>query len=165
MRTTHPKLVATSSVVVPNQTTVWTLHPGDGVVALHGERLATLLGWYEDIVLTAPRRTVLALWRGVSVWRTMHELRSSTTLGEAAMQHMHPDLRAPGVEPRLCEDFADGADNMFRQLGTHSSAADKNARWTLGALEYLGPPVLKHDRVGSAYRKLSCTLVSCQGAQ
>jgi hypothetical protein len=65
MRTTHPKLVATSSVVVPNQTTVWTLHSGDGVVALHDQRLATLLGWCGGIVLTAlPAYRVRAVARG-----------------------------------------------------------------------------------------------------
>ncbi len=78
------------------------------------------------------------------------------------MQHMQSGLRALGVEPRLFEAFADGADNMFHQLGGHSSEADKNAWWALGALEYLGLPVLTQDRVGSAYRKLSCTLAACR---
>ncbi len=96
-------------------------------------------------MLTGPQRTVVAIWRVASVWHTTHELRSSTTIGEAAMQHMQSGLRAIGVELRLCEAFAYGTDNMFRQLGAH------------GAPEYLGTRVLMHDRLGSADRKLAWT--------
>lgn len=106
-------------------------------------------------MLTGTQPSVVAIWRVASVWHTTHELRSSTSIGEAAMQHMQSGLRAMGVELRLCEAFAYGTGNMFRPLGAHNLSADKIVRWAQGALEYLGPRVLMHDRLGSADPKLA----------
>jgi chemotaxis protein CheD len=137
-----------------------TLHPGDVVCALRGDRLATLLGSCVAVVMTDPRRTVGAMCHIV---HSGHDERGAerfrdSTWGDVALDTMYELLRERGITPQLCEAYVYGGGNMFpRQLGIAHIGAS-NAHWTLHALAEDGVRVLLHDLGGDSYRKLAWTV-------
>lgn len=137
-----------------------TLHPGDVVCALRGDRLATLLGSCVAVVMTDPRRTVGAMCHIV---HSGHDERAAegfrdSTWGDVALDTMYELLRERGITPQLCEAYVYGGGNMFpRQVGVAHIGAS-NADWTLRALAEDGVRVLLHDLGGDSYRKLAWTV-------
>ena len=137
-----------------------TLHPGDVVCALRGDRLATLLGSCVAVVMTDPRRTVGAMCHIV---HSGHDERAAegfrdSTWGDVALDTMYGLLRERGIAPHLCEAYVYGGGNMFpRQVGIAHIGAN-NAHWTLRALAEDALRVLLHDLGGDSYRKLAWTV-------
>jgi chemotaxis protein CheD len=136
---------------------VHTLHPGDIACGVRGDRMFTLLGSCVAVVLTDPRRTVGVMCHIVHATRGETSPRDSS-FGDVALDLMYVNLRARGIEPRLCEAYVYGGGNMFPTLIAGSHVGAHNARWTLDALAGDGVRVLHHDLGGNTYRRLSWTV-------
>lgn len=135
-----------------------TLHPGDVVCGLRGDRLATLLGSCVAVVLTDPRRTVGAMCHIVHSTANACAPRDSAW-GDVALERMYALLRERSISPQLCEAYVYGGGNMFpRLLCSDSHVGTHNARWVLSALAQDGIRVVHSDVGGTTYRKLSWTV-------
>lgn len=145
----------TPAVGIPTHT----LHPGDVHCAPRGERLVTLLGSCVAVVMTDPRRTVGAMCHIVHAPGPDLARRGATAAwGDLALETMHRQLLARGIQPRMCEAWVFGGGNMFPQLYGGPHVGQGNAAWTLEALAAAGIRVLSQDLGGAAYRRLSWTV-------
>jgi chemotaxis protein CheD len=133
------------------------LHPGDVACADHGQQLATLLGSCVAVALSDPRRTIGAMCHIVHPHFPREGL-PPTTSGPGALRVLHAQLRARGIEPRLCDAWVIGGGNMFpdKVAGEHVGAA--NVRWVLGELTRDGIRLAGSDVGGHAYRRVAWTI-------
>jgi chemotaxis protein CheD len=139
--------------------TTYTLLPGEVRCAQRDDQLVTLLGSCVAIVLTDPKRTVGCMSHIVHI--PSHNPPTGprgNAWADVALATMCGELRAKGIEPRLCEAYVYGGGNMFPTLvgGTH--VGQRNANWVLDALAVLGATLLHQDLGGSSYRKLRWTI-------
>jgi chemotaxis protein CheD len=134
------------------------LMPGDVALGQAGERFKTLLGSCVSVLLTDPRRTVGAMCHIVHVGTPNAENRHNTAYGVAAMHEMFTQLRARGINPRLCQAYVYGGGNMFPQLFREKHVGASNVDWVLHYLETHEVQVLDHCLGGNGYRKVSWTV-------
>lgn len=136
-----------------------TLHPGDVVLGLRGDRLETLLGSCVAIVLTDPRRTVGAMCHFVYT-RPCAQAPAilPTAQADHALQSMAQLLQVRGILVPLCEAYVIGGGNMFPEMVSGVRVGDDNAQWALRALAAQGVRVLSTDVGGPVYRRLRWTV-------
>ena len=135
---------------------VQVLHPGDVVLAQHGDRLETLLGSCVALILTDPRRTLAAMCHTVHSGRTPADARSDdTTHAEPALAVMLALLRSKGINPLLCEAYLFGGGNMFPQRYAQAHVGGHNTAWALDKLGGLGIRLVGQDTGGTAYRRIT----------
>ena len=134
------------------------LNPGDVVCGTRGDRLETLLGSCVAVVLTDPRRTVGAMCHIVHTGHGRRGKVMTGAYGEVAFEQLFKLLRARGINPLQCDAYVYGGGNMFPSRISTSCIGERNARWVLHHLAYLGIRVVSHDLCGSAYRRLSWTV-------
>jgi chemotaxis protein CheD len=141
---------------------VHTRHPGDVVCVDRDERMETLLGSCVSIVLTDPRRTVGAMCHVVHSRPPLQGGSRNTAHGDAALLKLFGQLRAKGIEPRLCHAWIYGGGNMFPgRVGAAASQGNvgaANAAWAVDAMAQAGIHVLGGEMGGNAYRKLRWTV-------
>ncbi len=133
------------------------LHPGDVACVGRDERLETLLGSCVAVVLTDPRRTLGAMCHIVHP-QSARAGGPQTTDGAGALAAMQAQMRARGIEPRLCEAWVFGGGNMFPALVGEHHVGEANVSWVLDALARDGIHVLGCDVGGSAYRRVAWTV-------
>ncbi len=134
------------------------LMPGDVALGQAGDQFKTLLGSCVSVVLTDPRRTVGAMCHIVHVGTPNAVNRHNTAYGVAAMHEMFTQLRAKGINPRMCEAYVFGGGNMFPHLFREKHVGASNVEWVLHYLEEHGVSVSDHCLGGNGYRKLSWTV-------
>jgi chemotaxis protein CheD len=141
---------------------VHTLHPGDVVCALQGQRMETLLGSCVAIILTDPRRTVGAMCHIVHARPAPQAARDSGAYADVALAKMGALLLEQGIHPALCEAYVFGGGNMFPQRYAASQAkphvGELNVDWALQRLAQDGVRVLLHHVGGNVYRRLGWTV-------
>lgn len=134
---------------------VFTLHPGDVVLGLRGDRLQTLLGSCVAIVLTDPRRTVGVMCHIVHAPSPTKAGEASGAYADMALKMMVNLLQGLGIVASKCEAYVYGGGNMFPEFIKGAGVGDRNVQWVLGALDEMGVKVLLADTGSCAYRKLS----------
>ncbi len=135
------------------------LHPGDVRCGERGDQLVTLLGSCVAVVMTDPKRTIGCMSHIVHIppRRPSAQPRSSAW-ADVALDRMGAELRARGLEPRLCEAYLYGGGNMFPLLVPGGHVGQSNAEWVRRALDDMGLKVLHHDLGGEQYRRLRWTV-------
>jgi chemotaxis protein CheD len=134
------------------------LMPGDVTLGPAGAQFKTLLGSCVSVILTDPRRTLGSMCHIVHVGTPNAENRHNTAYGVAAMHTMFTELRAKGINPRMCEAYVYGGGNMFPQLFRDKHVGSSNVDWVLQYLETHGVPVVDQCLGGTGYRKVSWTV-------
>jgi chemotaxis protein CheD len=134
------------------------LMPGDVTLGQAGAQFKTLLGSCVSVILTDPRRTLASMCHIVHVGTPSAENRHNTAYGVAAMHAMFTQLRAKGINPRMCEAYVFGGGNMFPQLFRAKHVGSSNVEWVLHYLETHGVPVVEQCLGGTGYRKVSWTV-------
>jgi chemotaxis protein CheD len=134
------------------------LMPGDVALGQAGEQFKTLLGSCVAVLLTDPRRTVGAMCHIVHVGMPNAENRHNTAYGVAAMHEMFSQLRARGINPRMCQAYVYGGGNMFPQLFREKHVGATNVDWVLHYLDVHEVQVLDYCLGGNGYRKVSWTV-------
>jgi chemotaxis protein CheD len=135
-----------------------TLHPGDVVLGIRGERLQTLLGSCVAVVLTDPRRTLGVMCHIVHTRPALHREGASAAYADVALQTMVKLLRARGIDASKCQAYVYGGGHMFPHLVPGASVGDKNVHWVRHALSEMGVRVLRVDTGGAVYRQLRWTV-------
>jgi len=134
------------------------LMPGDVALGPAGAQFKTLLGSCVSVILTDPRRTLGSMCHIVHVGTPNAENRHNTAYGVAAMHTMFTELRAKGINPRMCEAYVYGGGNMFPQLFRDKHVGSSNVDWVMQYLETHGVPVVDQCLGGTGYRKVSWTV-------
>jgi len=137
---------------------VTTLHPGDVVLGLRGDRLQTLLGSCVAVVLTDPRRTLGVMCHVVHARPAANAALGSTAHADVALHTMAELIQAHGLVASLCEAYVYGGGNMFPHLVPGVSVGDHNVAWIMDALAAQGIRVLSIDTGGAVYRQLRWTV-------
>ncbi len=137
---------------------VTTLHPGDVVLGLRGDRLQTLLGSCVAVVLTDPRRTLGVMCHVVHARPAANPALGSTAHADEALHTMAELIQAHGLVASLCEAYVYGGGNMFPHLVPGASVGDHNVAWIMDALAAQGIRVLSVDTGGAVYRQLRWTV-------
>jgi chemotaxis protein CheD len=137
---------------------VTTLHPGDVVLGLRGDRLQTLLGSCVAVVLTDPRRTLGVMCHVVHARPATPPAQGSTAHADVALHTMADLIHAHGLVASMCEAYVYGGGNMFPHLVPGVSVGDHNVAWVLDALNAQGIRVLSVDTGGAVYRQLRWTV-------
>ncbi len=137
---------------------VTTLHRGDVVLGLGGERLDTLLGSCVAILLTDPRRTVGVMCHIVHCRSATDAGRDSTAHADAAWRAMQRLLAEQGLAPHLCVAHVIGGGDMFSQVAPRLTVGDDNAAWALQTLSEAGIRVQSVDVGGTVYRQVRWTI-------
>jgi len=86
------------------------------------------------------------------------ENRHNTAYGVAAMHEMFTQLRAKGINPRMCQAYVYGGGNMFPHLFREKHVGASNVDWVLHYLDEHGVAVSDQCLGGHGYRKLSWTV-------
>jgi chemotaxis protein CheD len=134
------------------------LMPGDVTVGAAGAQFKTLLGSCVSVILADPRRTIGSMCHIVHVGTPNSENRHNSAYGVVAMHSMFTQLRARGINPRMCEAFVYGGGNMFPQVFRSQHVGSNNVEWVLHYLESHGVAVVDECLGGTGYRKVSWTV-------
>jgi chemotaxis protein CheD len=134
------------------------LMPGDVTLGGTGAQFKTLLGSCVSVILTDPRRTVASMCHIVHVGTPNADNRHNTAYGVAAMHEMFTQLRARGINPRMCQAYVFGGGNMFPQLFREKHVGANNVDWVLHYLDTHGVAVVDQCLGGNGYRKVSWTV-------
>jgi chemotaxis protein CheD len=134
------------------------LMPGDVTQGAAGAQFKTLLGSCVSVILADPRRTIGSMCHIVHVGTPNAENRHNTAYGVVAMHSMFTQLRAKGINPRMCEAFVYGGGNMFPQLFRDKHVGASNADWVMHYLHMHGVTVVDECLGGTGYRKVSWTV-------
>jgi chemotaxis protein CheD len=137
---------------------VITLHPGDVVLGMRGERMQTLLGSCVAVVLTDPRRTLGVMCHIVHARPALHTKHRSTAHADVALQTMADLLQSHGIVASMCEAYVYGGGNMFPHLVQGPGVGDKNVQYVLDDLISRYIRVLLVDTGGAKYRQLRWTV-------
>lgn len=137
---------------------VITLHPGDVVLGLRGQRLQTLLGSCVSVILTDPRRSLGVMCHIVHAGPGSRSVVPSGAYADDALASMVSMLQAHGILASKCEAFVFGGGNMFPSVVSGVNVGDHNVRRALLGLEVMGVRALLVDTGGAVYRKLSWTV-------
>jgi chemotaxis protein CheD len=134
------------------------LMPGDVALGAAGVQFKTLLGSCVSVILADPRRTLASMCHIVHVGIPNADNRHNTAYGVVAMHEMFTQLRARGINPRMCEAYVYGGGNMFPQLFRNQHVGSNNVEWVMHYLETHGVAVVDQCLGGTGYRKVSWTV-------
>lgn len=134
------------------------LMPGDVTLGEAGAQFKTLLGSCVSVMLTDPRRTLGSMCHIVHVGTPSAANRHNTAYGVVAMHAMFTQLRARGINPRMCEAYVAGGGNMFPQLFREKHVGSSNVDWVLHYLQTHDVAVVGQSLGGTGYRKVSWTV-------
>jgi chemotaxis protein CheD len=134
------------------------LMPGDVTLGQAGAQFKTLLGSCVSVILTDPRRTVGSMCHIVHVGLPNAENRHNTAYGVTAMHEMFTQLRARGINPRMCQAYVFGGGNMFPQLFRDKHVGASNVDWVMQYLDTHGVAIVDQCLGGNGYRKVSWTV-------
>jgi chemotaxis protein CheD len=134
------------------------LMPGDVSLGAAGAQFKTLLGSCVSVILADPRRTIGSMCHIVHVGTPNAENRHNTAYGVVAMHSMFTQLRAKGINPRMCQAFVYGGGNMFPQVFRALHVGSSNVDWVMHYLQTHSIGVVDQCLGGTGYRKVSWTV-------